>query len=66
MVVLILLKLNDMKYEKPKVTMIEADFILLTASGPNAGDIGSPSVRYDSKSIWDEDIEDNEIIDYEI
>ena len=65
-VVLILLKLNDMKYEKPKVTMIEADFGLLSGSGPGADDIGSPSVSNECKSVWDEDINDNEAIDYEI
>lgn len=36
--------------------MAEADLILLTASGPGAGDIGSPSVDDNAKecSIWDE------------
>lgn len=37
----------------------EADFGLLCGSGPGAGDIGSPSVRNNSKSIWDEDEGDN-------
>lgn len=55
-----------MKYENPKLTMIKADFGLLSTSGPNAGDIGSPSVSDKCKSIWDEDIEDNEDIDYDI
>ena len=41
-----------MKYERPTIEIVEADFSLLAASGPGAGDIGSPSVR--TKSVWDE------------
>ncbi len=44
-----------MKYIKPQIEIIEADLVLLAASGPSAGDIGSPSVRNNSKSIWDEE-----------
>lgn len=44
-----------MEYVKPHIEIAEADFVLLTASGPVAGDIGSPSVLYNSKSIWDEE-----------
>lgn len=44
-----------MKYNRPCIMIVEADFGLLIDSGPGAGDIGSPSVRYNSKSIWDEE-----------
>ena len=43
-----------MEYERPKIEIAKADLVLLSASGPGAGDIGSPSVRNNSKSIWDE------------
>lgn len=56
-----------MRYEKPNTTVVEVDFGgLLSGSGPCADDIGSPSVRYNYKSIWDYDTEDNETINYEI
>lgn len=42
-----------MKYERPTIEIVEADFSLLAASGPGAGDIGSPSVR--TKYVWDEE-----------
>ena len=58
--------LKSMKYNKPHIEVVEAKLFLLNVSGPGATDIGAPSVRNDSKSIWDEDTEDNEIIDYEI
>ena len=45
-----------MKYIKPQIEIIEADLVLLAASGPGANDIGSPNVLNDAKecSIWDE------------
>lgn len=43
------------KYVKPQIDIAKADLVLLAMSGPGAGDIGSPSVRYNSKSIWDEE-----------
>ncbi len=48
-----------MRYIRPTITIVEADFGLLCCSGPGAGDIGSPSVRYNSKSVWDDDEIDN-------
>ena len=39
--------------------IVEADLVLLSGSGPCAGDIGSPSVRYNSKSVWDDEESDN-------
>lgn len=44
-------------YIKPLISYAEADLVLLQSSelGPGAGDIGSPSVRYNSKSVWDEE-----------
>lgn len=50
---------NIMKYVKPQIEITEADLVLLIASGPGAGDIGSPSVRYNSKSVWDDEASDN-------
>ena len=46
-----------MKYERPNITIVEASTDLLSASesGPGATDIGAPSVRYNSKSVWDEE-----------
>ena len=44
-----------MEYERPKIEIAKADFGLLCGSGPTAGDIGSPNVRNNSKSIWDEE-----------
>lgn len=44
-----------MKYEQPFIEMISIDACLLSGSGPDATSIGSPSVRYNSKSIWDEE-----------
>ena len=60
-----------MEYVKPSTIIVKAEAdILLLGSGaearPGATDIGSPSVRNNSKSIWDEDAEDNETIDYDI
>lgn len=46
----------DMKYIKPQIEIAEVDLVLLTASGPGAGEIGSPSVR--TKSVWDEEESD--------
>ena len=43
------------KYVKPQIEIAETDFALLCGSGPGAGDVGSPSVRNNSKSIWDEE-----------
>ena len=45
-----------MKYVKPQIEIVEADAELLTTSGPDAGDIGSPTVSDDAKSysVWDE------------
>ena len=42
-----------MKYERPNITILKADFGLLYGSVPDAGDIGSPSLR--TKSVWDEE-----------
>ena len=44
------------KYKRPQIDIAEADFVLLSGSGPGAGDIGSPSVDDNAKrySIWDE------------
>lgn len=55
-------------YIKPQIEIAEADFVLLNVSGPGATSIGSPNVSNDAKghSVWDEDINDNEAIDYEI
>lgn len=51
-------------YVKPQIKMIEADLVLLSMSeiGPGATDIDAPMV----KSVWDEDTNDNETIDYDI
>lgn len=45
-----------MKYVKPQIEIIEADLVLLSVSGPGAGDIGSPGVDDNAKefSVWDE------------
>jgi len=45
-----------MRYIKPTIAIVEADFGLLCGSGPNADDIGSPNVLNDAKeySVWDE------------
>lgn len=48
-----------MRYEQPFIEMISIDACLLSGSGPDATSIGSPSVRYNSKSIWDKDGSDN-------
>lgn len=53
-------------YNTPRIKVAELAVSLLSASGPDATSIGSPSVRNNSKSVWDEDTEDNENIDYEI
>ena len=55
-----------MKYKQPFIEMISIDACLLSGSKPCADDIGSPSVRNNSKSIWDEESEYDETIDYEI
>lgn len=45
-----------MRYEKPITIILEVAADLLSMSGPDAGDIGSPNVNYNVKegSIWDE------------
>lgn len=40
-------------YNTPRIEVAELAASLLSASGPGAGDIGSPSVR--TKSVWDEE-----------
>lgn len=44
-----------MIYKEPNITIKEIGTEFLAMSGPCAGDIGSPSVRNNSKSIWDEE-----------
>lgn len=56
-------------YERPNITIVEADLVLLQASemGPGATDIGAPSVR--TKSVWDEVNEQyniKEVSNYEV
>ena len=43
-------------YIKPQIDITEAEYVLLSGSGPNAGDIGSPNVDDNAKeySVWDE------------
>lgn len=43
-------------YVKPQIEIAEADFKLLSASGPDATSIGSPNVDDYAKeySVWDE------------
>lgn len=57
-----------MTYERPNIEIVEVNMVLLQSSeiGPDATSIGSPSVSNEAKSVWDEDNEDNETIDYEI
>ena len=45
-----------MRYEQPITIILEVAAELLCMSGPDAGDIGSPNVDYNTKecSIWDE------------
>ena len=45
-----------MEYVKPQIETVEAGFGLLSASGPDATSIGSPSVDNNAKehSVWDE------------
>lgn len=45
-----------MKYERPNITLVKADLVLLQSSemGPGATDIGAPSVSSECKSVWDE------------
>lgn len=42
------------KYERPYITIFEANVELLAMSGPGATDIGAPNVSNECKSIWDE------------
>lgn len=46
-----------MKYERPTIDVVEANAELLATSGPNAGDIFSPTVSDDAKghSVWNEE-----------
>lgn len=40
------------KYIKPQIETAEADFDLLSVSGPGATDIGAPTLE---SSVWDEE-----------